>query len=423
MNDQNFSRREGEVIELLLQGKSNKQMAAALGVSNRTVEFHLSNIYTKLGVASRTEAVLKLSASRLRESAGKAALETLRDSAVEKGGENAENRGVQIQRRRQPMKSIFRFALTGTLVFIVLLAWAFLANLRARNRPAEESLTPTPTATPGAVYQRLSPTVIVKDGILLEASGHLTCTELTFNLNGTFPEGFAGQFPNNEIPPLVNDLALTASADGIPLELEGFGGGGGSGETGDFEILGQGAAYRLRTPLEEGQPLHVIALVTFNDYLGIPEPIAFELDLWAEHCALPAYEYLPPDALRTASGIEIVVTPRLSQSTLTIDLEARGPRTAIEDELRERPTELYVYTDLQIEFPDPARAFDFQFFGGGGGGPGEGETFQMQQGSSYRILSPLRVGETIPVILWVTFDPFTGITEPVPFVFDLTVLP
>jgi DNA-binding NarL/FixJ family response regulator len=56
-----FSPREQQVIEQLLQGKSNKQIALALGLSVRAVEFHLGNLYAKLGVASRTEAALKLS--------------------------------------------------------------------------------------------------------------------------------------------------------------------------------------------------------------------------------------------------------------------------------------------------------------------------------------------------------------------------
>ncbi|RPI89948.1 MAG: DNA-binding response regulator, partial [Chloroflexi bacterium] len=55
-----FSEREKHVIEFLIQGRSNKQIAHALGVSVRAVEFHLSNIYAKLGVSSRTEAALKL---------------------------------------------------------------------------------------------------------------------------------------------------------------------------------------------------------------------------------------------------------------------------------------------------------------------------------------------------------------------------
>jgi DNA-binding CsgD family transcriptional regulator len=56
----NLSKREKDVIELLLQGKSNKQIALALGISESTVEFHLKNVYAKLQVSSRAEAILKL---------------------------------------------------------------------------------------------------------------------------------------------------------------------------------------------------------------------------------------------------------------------------------------------------------------------------------------------------------------------------
>ena len=60
MDRYHFSKREIEVAELLLQGKSNKQIALLLGISEHTVEFHLKNIYEKLGVSSRTEAILIL---------------------------------------------------------------------------------------------------------------------------------------------------------------------------------------------------------------------------------------------------------------------------------------------------------------------------------------------------------------------------
>lgn len=55
-----MSRRERDVIVLLLQGRSNKQIALSLGISERTVEFHLNNIYAKAHVASRVELILKL---------------------------------------------------------------------------------------------------------------------------------------------------------------------------------------------------------------------------------------------------------------------------------------------------------------------------------------------------------------------------
>jgi DNA-binding CsgD family transcriptional regulator len=48
---------ETAVLERLGSGSSNSQIAAALGVSPKTVANHLSSVYRKLGVATRTEAV------------------------------------------------------------------------------------------------------------------------------------------------------------------------------------------------------------------------------------------------------------------------------------------------------------------------------------------------------------------------------
>jgi serine/threonine protein kinase/DNA-binding NarL/FixJ family response regulator len=50
--------REMEIIQLLAEGLSNKEIAGLLFISPRTVNFHLDNIYSKLGVSSRTEAAI-----------------------------------------------------------------------------------------------------------------------------------------------------------------------------------------------------------------------------------------------------------------------------------------------------------------------------------------------------------------------------
>jgi len=54
-----LSRRERDVLNLLCEGQNYKDIARALFVSPNTVRFHLKNIYKKLRVNSRHEAVIK----------------------------------------------------------------------------------------------------------------------------------------------------------------------------------------------------------------------------------------------------------------------------------------------------------------------------------------------------------------------------
>lgn len=52
------TQREAEILKLVARGISNKEIADRLGVSLRTVKGHLADIFLKLNVASRTEAVI-----------------------------------------------------------------------------------------------------------------------------------------------------------------------------------------------------------------------------------------------------------------------------------------------------------------------------------------------------------------------------
>lgn len=45
--------RELEILELVLNGHTNKAIAAEMLISEKTVEFHLDNIYTKTGARTR----------------------------------------------------------------------------------------------------------------------------------------------------------------------------------------------------------------------------------------------------------------------------------------------------------------------------------------------------------------------------------
>jgi DNA-binding CsgD family transcriptional regulator len=80
-----LSKREKEVLKLVLQGKSNKQIALSLDISISTVEFHLKNVFVKFQVSSRVELILKSGYG------GK--IEKLGYSTVDRPGENPDNGG------------------------------------------------------------------------------------------------------------------------------------------------------------------------------------------------------------------------------------------------------------------------------------------------------------------------------------------
>jgi DNA-binding NarL/FixJ family response regulator len=53
-----LTRREGEVLKLVVEGKTNQEIGIVLGISEKTVEKHLDGVFTKLQVSSRVEAAV-----------------------------------------------------------------------------------------------------------------------------------------------------------------------------------------------------------------------------------------------------------------------------------------------------------------------------------------------------------------------------
>ena len=55
-----LTRQEFHIAQVLASGTTTREAAAALFLSPKTVEYHLRNVYSKLGVNSRSELALKL---------------------------------------------------------------------------------------------------------------------------------------------------------------------------------------------------------------------------------------------------------------------------------------------------------------------------------------------------------------------------
>lgn len=67
---QSLSQKERAVLEALSKGLTNKELAKALDISLNTVKFHLSNLYDKLGVRNRAQAIAFYYAARLDRDGG-----------------------------------------------------------------------------------------------------------------------------------------------------------------------------------------------------------------------------------------------------------------------------------------------------------------------------------------------------------------
>jgi DNA-binding CsgD family transcriptional regulator len=128
-----LTEREQDVAHLLLQGKSNKQIALELGITTRTVEFHLKNIYTKLGVTSRTEAILKLAEQSLWKTTGAVPVE----STVAETSDPPEN-DSNVLSWRISMKT------TYTILGGLLLTLLILIGIILDQTPQSVDVTPTP---------------------------------------------------------------------------------------------------------------------------------------------------------------------------------------------------------------------------------------------------------------------------------------
>ena len=141
-DESQFSPREREVIELLLKAKGNKQIAQALGISVSTVEFHLKNIFSKLGVDNRVEAVKKLLKTTGGFQGSSTVVEMGKMNTIEDNDSNQISKEIKHTdvNRRVSLEDIVRYLVTHKFPVILWLLLALAIGLvvyqSAYNKPA-----------------------------------------------------------------------------------------------------------------------------------------------------------------------------------------------------------------------------------------------------------------------------------------------
>ena len=295
-----FTEREREVIDHLLTAKTNKQISLALGVSVRTVEFHLGRIYSKLGVASRAEAIVRLAANHRWESTVAEAKGLPQDTSSPHSA------------RRFPMRTLAYIAAISiaSLVIVVLLARGL--SLMPQTQPTtatttspamtshEQDGTP-PTAPPPATdvpsdHEFLLPpqSLTSSSGVTVEVSDLAfgpNCLRLQVLAHGlpAPADVFLGDTAHWPFSWPFSDVLLYDPSSATRLFLTKLRGGGGGALAADGSyVTGQEAVYDFAPPSLQGSIPLTLQVIT-DEPLGFEAPLVFHLEALrseAEMCGL-----------------------------------------------------------------------------------------------------------------------------------------
>jgi hypothetical protein len=151
----------------------------------------------------------------------------------------------------------------------------------ATESPTIESVESTLIETPTVevAYEKLSPSKIrIPDiDLTVELSGRLTQSVLDINTDISIPVGYLTVFPANTEPSIIQEVKLSVLS--LPLNLEPYGGGGGSGVENGIFMAGSTQSYHVKTPLTPGQKIRITVLVTFSEYINVKVAIPLTIEL------------------------------------------------------------------------------------------------------------------------------------------------
>ena len=132
-------------------------------------------------------------------------------------------------------------------------------------------------------------------------------------------------------------------------------------------------------------------------------------------------EYLSPTKI-TVNGMTFETSASLSTTEFTFSILAEIPAEMMKaiDTSGDSPP---IFSEATFTNIETGENLVFEpYAGGGGGGGGEGSnTISLEQEMLYRVQMPLEKGQVIKIKALVAFATYIGLSEPVPFEFELTV--
>jgi DNA-binding CsgD family transcriptional regulator len=151
-----LSPRQREILDLVAAGRTSKEIAGELGISESTVNWHISNVFGRLGASSRAEAValaIQDDAEQDEEREGDVieAPKSVRRPSVPARRSSASARRSSTSARRASSLPLLSIALVALTLLLGLLGGAFVAGWQVTLTPPSSTALPIGTVAPTVV--------------------------------------------------------------------------------------------------------------------------------------------------------------------------------------------------------------------------------------------------------------------------------